>query len=61
MLISIVTTVLCVITLFLLGHITQAIKKIFSLITDIFLKILRLFGLKLYNKEKHFGFSVRRN
>lgn len=46
-------TILCVIVFFLFGQITQAFKKLLSLITKLFLKILNLFGIKLRQKEKH--------
>ncbi|WP_300924508.1 hypothetical protein [uncultured Clostridium sp.] len=46
-------TVLCVVVFFLLGQITQAFKKLISLTTKLFLKILNLFGIRLYKREKH--------
>ena len=46
-------TILCVIVFFLLGQITQAFKKLFGLITNLILKVLRLFGIKIEKKEKH--------
>lgn len=53
---TIITTIL-IITFFLLGHITQGFKKIISLFTDLFLKFLNLFGIKINRKEKHLKVS----
>lgn len=53
---TIITGIL-IITLFLLGHITQGFKKIISLFTDLFLKFLNLFGIKINRKEKHLKVS----
>lgn len=53
---TIITGIL-IITFFLLGHITQGFKKIISLFTDLFLKFLNLFGIKINRKEKHLKVS----
>ena len=53
---TIITGIL-IITLFLLGHITQGFKKIISLFTDLILKFLNLFGIKINRKEKHLKVS----
>lgn len=53
---TIITTIL-IITFFLLGHITQGFKKIISLFTNLILKFLNLFGIKINRKEKHLKVS----
>lgn len=53
---TIITGIL-IITLFLLGHITQGFKKIISLFTNLILKFLNLFGIKINRKEKHLKVS----
>ena len=55
--INTIITGILIITLFLLGHITQGFKKIISLFTDLFLKFLNLFGIKINRKEKHLKVS----
>lgn len=44
--INTLVTLLCVVVFFLLGQITQAFKKLLSLVTKLFLKIFNLFGIK---------------
>ena len=51
--VGVIINILLVITFFLLGHIIQAAKKLFSIITDLFLKFLNLFGIRIRKREKH--------
>ena len=53
---TIITGIL-IITFFLLCHITQGFKKIISLFTNLILKFLNLFGIKINRKEKHLKVS----
>lgn len=46
-----ITTALLVTIFFLLGHITQAIKKILSFLVNILCKILSLVGIKINRRE----------
>lgn len=55
--INTLVTLLCVVVFFLLGQITQAFKKLLSLVTKLFLKIFNLFGIKWSQKEKHIRLS----
>ena len=47
-----IVTILLIILFFFLGHITQAFKKIISLFTNLCLKILNIFGIKITKKER---------
>lgn len=47
-----IVTILLIILFFFLGHITQAFKKIISLFTNLCLKILNIFGIKIVKKER---------
>lgn len=47
-----ILTVILVVLLFILGHFTQAIKKLLGFITKWILKFLSFFGLKISTKEK---------
>lgn len=50
--VNIFLTSILIILFFFLGHVTQALKKAFSLITSTLLKILSFFGIKIVKKEK---------
>lgn len=47
-----IVTILLIMLFFFLGHITQAFKKIISLLTNLCLKILNIFGIKITRKER---------
>lgn len=47
-----IVTILLIILFFFLGHITQAFKKVISLFTNLCLKILNIFGIKITKKER---------
>ena len=47
-----IVTILLIILFFFLGHITQAFKKIIILFTNLCLKILNIFGIKITKKER---------
>lgn len=47
-----ILTVILVVLFFILGHFTQAIKKLLGFITKWILKFLSFFGLKISTKEK---------
>ena len=47
-----IVTILLIMLFFFLGHITQAFKKIISLFTNLCLKILNIFGIKITKKER---------
>lgn len=47
-----IVTILLIMLFFFLGHITQAFKKIISLLTNLCLKILNIFGIKITKKER---------
>lgn len=49
--VNIIFTSILICLFFMLGHFTQAFKKLFSLITSTLLKILSFFGIKITNKE----------
>ena len=50
--ISIITTIILVLVLFLLGNVIPALKKLFGLLTKLFLKILSFFGIKIKTREQ---------
>lgn len=49
---NIITTCLLIILFFLLGYITQVFKAILGLITNIFLTLGRILGIKIHDKER---------
>lgn len=49
--INVIVTSLLILLLFILGHVTQAFKKLFGLLAKIFLSIANLFGVKIITKE----------
>lgn len=49
--INIIVTSLLIVLFFLFGHITQAFKRLYGLLTKIFLKIASFFGIKIVAKE----------
>lgn len=55
--ISTLTTLLLILLFFLLGHITQAFKKLVGLITKLSLNILNFFGIKISKKQKSLKMS----
>ena len=55
--INIISTILLICILFLFGHIIQALKKLIGLLTNVFLKILSIFGFKIKRKEKDIKMS----
>lgn len=55
--VSTIFSILLIILLFFLGHIVQALKKVFGLITKVLLKILNFFGIKIQKKEKSLKLS----
>ena len=51
--VNFIVSSLLILLFFLLGHITQAFKKLIGLITKFCLKFLNLFGIKIKKREKH--------
>lgn len=56
--IAIITTILCTLTFFLIGEYIPGLKKLIKLISNLLLKLLSLFGIKIKNKEKTLPVSV---
>ena len=50
--VNIIVTAFCIITFFIFGYITQAFKKLLSLLTTIFMRILSIFGIRFTKREK---------
>lgn len=52
MFVNIIVSSILIALFFMLGNGTQAIKKILTVLTNICLKILSVFGIKINRKEK---------